>query len=144
MIFEGKILEVIDGHTVLIVDQLNDEFYCRIFGIKAPELKQKYGPEARSFLSNLVLGQGVVGYLVVSGDVDASTADTQMLDTQFYVESCEITIKEGVLDLAEAMVSAGLARWDENQAHYRTDLNRLQKKAKAARIGLWATEAVSE
>jgi len=50
----GKVIEVVDGDTVTILDDQQKQHIIRLAGIDAPELNQDHGKKARKFLSELV------------------------------------------------------------------------------------------
>ena len=57
----GKVVAVIDGDTVTVLDELDKaKFRIRLYGIDAPEKRQRFGTEARDHLSGLVLKKPVI------------------------------------------------------------------------------------
>lgn len=55
MFLNPKVFRVIDGDTV----ELSDKRKVRLYGVDAPEKKQKYGMEAKEKLEHLALGKRV-------------------------------------------------------------------------------------
>lgn len=55
----GRIIRVVDGDTVVLQDERRDIYKIRLAGIDAPESRQSFGPEAKTFLRRLVLGKQV-------------------------------------------------------------------------------------
>lgn len=56
---KGKVIEVIDGNTLIV--QSDDETFYKVvlFGIDCPELSQKYGDKAKKCLEKLALKKDV-------------------------------------------------------------------------------------
>lgn len=58
--FEGKVLQVLDGETLLVFDTLHQvQHTVRLANIDAPEPGQAYGTESRQHLAELVAGASV-------------------------------------------------------------------------------------
>ena len=57
--FEGKVVRVSDGDTIVVLTQDKEQIKVRLNGIDAPEKKQSFGRQSTKFLSNLVVGRTV-------------------------------------------------------------------------------------
>ena len=57
--FEGKVVKVIDGDTVQVLDNQNANIRVRLYGIDAPESKQSWGKKSKQALSSAVAGKTV-------------------------------------------------------------------------------------
>lgn len=55
----GKVVKIIDGDTIHILDSSKRRHKIRLFGIDAPEKKQAYGNRAKNYLSGLIAGRVV-------------------------------------------------------------------------------------
>ncbi len=55
----GKVIKVIDGDTITILDANKEQFKIRLSGIDAPEKKQAFGNVSKQSLSELVAGKVV-------------------------------------------------------------------------------------
>lgn len=55
VLLEGTIIAVSDGDSVTFLDEDNKKVKIRLYGIDAPEIKQKYGREAKNYLSERIL-----------------------------------------------------------------------------------------
>jgi endonuclease YncB( thermonuclease family) len=129
-LISGMVFRVSDGDTITIKNDINEDYTkCRLYGIDAPEKSQPYGPEAKRFLSQMVLGRDIQ-YRVVSKDVYGRAV-------------CIVITTDEVpnLEINEHMVRSGLA-WayvqylkkdKETLKRYST----LQEEAMKSRIGLW-------
>jgi endonuclease YncB( thermonuclease family) len=62
-LLHGKVVRVIDGDTVVILDQNNEQHKIRLQGIDAPERKQAFGKKSTKFLADAIAGKNVdVGF----------------------------------------------------------------------------------
>lgn len=55
----GRVIKVIDGDTITILDANKEQFKIRLSGIDAPERKQAFGNVSKQSLSELVAGKVV-------------------------------------------------------------------------------------
>ena len=55
----GKVVRVIDGDTVVVLDQNDEQHKIRLQGIDAPERKQAFGKKSKIFLSDSISGKNV-------------------------------------------------------------------------------------
>jgi endonuclease YncB( thermonuclease family) len=55
----GKVISVVDGDTITILDTNNQKLVIRLEGIDAPELNQEFGSRSKQSLSDLVNGKTV-------------------------------------------------------------------------------------
>lgn len=58
-VVSGKVVRVIDGDTIVILDSTNGQHRVRLVGIDAPEKKQAFSEEAKKLLSDIVFGKVV-------------------------------------------------------------------------------------
>lgn len=65
--FEAKVMKVIDGDTIKVVDRDFQTLGIQLNGVDAPELKQDFGPEARDALAKR-LHEKVVRIVIASRD----------------------------------------------------------------------------
>lgn len=123
----GRVVKVIDGDTVTLLDASKIQHKIRLAGIDAPESKQPYGQKSKEALSALVAGQQV-------------EVDWHKRDRYGRVVS---KIIAGVRDVNLAQVRAGMAWWYRKYANEQSPVDqRLYKdaeaKAKQASVGLWS------
>lgn len=57
--FKARVVGVIDGDTIRVLDANNNLFVVRLAGIDAPESRQEFGTKAKYNLSNLIFGKEV-------------------------------------------------------------------------------------
>lgn len=56
---QGRVVEIIDGDTFVLLDEAHDETHIRLLGIDAPEKSQPFGDQATRHLSSLIFGEEV-------------------------------------------------------------------------------------
>ena len=57
--FTGKVVEVIDGDSMIVVDDKQERHLVRLAGADAPEQNQDFGKRSKKFLSEMVLDKAV-------------------------------------------------------------------------------------
>jgi micrococcal nuclease len=120
---EGQVVAITDGDTIKVLrDQ--KQYKIRLNGIDAPEKAQAFGQKSKAYLSSLVFGKNV-SVIVRDTDRYGRYVGDVMLDGR---------------SANAAMVAAGLAWF---YAAYSKDqsLARLEREARAQRLGLWADTA---
>ena len=126
----GRVVRVMDGDTVVLLDSDKAEHKIRLAGIDAPETGQEFGTKAKQHLLALVGG-------------DPVTVAWQKRDK--YGRIVGKLIRDGT-DVNLAMVRAGFAWWYQKYANEQAPVDRVlyaaaEGKAKAERLGLWADKA---
>ena len=58
-ILTGKVIRVVDGDTVYVLDEKKKQHNIRLAGIDAPERGQPYGKAATKYLKELITGKNV-------------------------------------------------------------------------------------
>lgn len=116
--FEVRVSRVIDGDTLEFRNEDNKRVRVRIFGIDAPELKQKFGRESKMRLASLVQGRRVV---IVLKNKDKYGRLVAML-------------KLDAKDVGREMVRQGWAWADD---YFTRIYAGEQKEARAEKRGLW-------
>lgn len=118
----GRVVGVLDGDTITVLDAAKVEHRIRLYGIDAPESTQDYGAKAKLALSSLVFGKEVQ-VVVRAGDRYGRTVG-QVYSGDTYAN--------------RVMVENGMAWWYEHDAPQDTDVKDAEQKAKEAKLGLWA------
>ena len=59
-VISGKVIKVVDGDTITILDFQNRQTKIRLYGIDAPEKAQDFGNPSKEYLANLVAGKDIV------------------------------------------------------------------------------------
>ena len=117
----GTCKRVVDGDTFI----LNDDTTVQIWGIDAPELKQNFGQEARTWLQNAI-GQKGVKLRIHLRPHPRTGVHSEQPETHL---QCEHTL----------MVKAGMAWFDDYNAPEAGLVDEMEK-ARKAKKGLWADE----
>jgi endonuclease YncB( thermonuclease family) len=125
---EGRVIDVVAGDTITVLDGNNQEYRIRLAGIEAPEPKHDFGQKAKENLSTLVLGK-TVQVNIQKTDDEGITTGRVLLD---------------VKDINLEQVKAGLARYDRDDAAEQTKhVSQLyadaETTAKKTGLGLWSS-----
>src|SRR6478736_5467353 len=62
----GKVVSVIDGNTLQVIDDAKETYKILLHGIDCPELEQEYGAKAKKLLEKLVLEKEVQVKIVLA------------------------------------------------------------------------------
>ena len=121
---EGKVKRVIDGDSILVVDDKDVEYEAQLEGIDAPEMKQDFGKESTNALTKMLKDQKV--------KLTWKSKDTyERLLAQVHVEDKHINVE---------MIRSGMA-WHFKRYNKSEELAKLESEAKKAKKGLWAQES---
>lgn len=124
--FKAKVVGVVDGDTVTVLDKDYRQITIRLAGIDAPEKKQDFGQSAKEFLAKLIFEKKVT-ILATKKDRYGRTVGKILLDGK---------------DINLAMIEAGLA-WhykeyeDEQTESDRELYSNAEKSSRLKLSGLW-------
>lgn len=125
--FPGKVVSIIDGDTVVVLDTAHKQHRIRLAGIDAPEKGQAFGSRAKDYLGSLV-HERQVEVLDAKVDVYGRTVSRLLVSGQ---------------DVSLAMVKAGMS-WhfkkyeNEQSLQDRLAYRAAEDSARKSRLGLWA------
>ena len=119
---QGRIVRVIDGDTLSLLDASRVEHRLRLASIDAPEKAQAFGARAKQALSDKCFGK----------EARATITDHDRYGREVARVSCEGT------DAAEAMVRMGMAWVFRRYAQSSSPLYTVENEAHEARRGLWS------
>jgi micrococcal nuclease len=124
---QGRVVRIVDGDTLVVLDASKVQHKIRLSGIDAPESGQGWGTRAKQHLSSLAGGKDV--------DVEIKTQDK-------YGRTVGKIIADDQ-DVNLAMVRAGMAWWYRKYAKDQSAQDRVlyataESTARKARTGLWA------
>ena len=119
--FNAMVVRVLDGDTIHIKDEQGARQKIRLFGIDAPELRQRDGAASGRYLASRIGGQVVQ---VAPYDVDQYGRQVAMIYDEYGQ------------NMNEEMVRLGLA-WVYRKYAKNPTWNALEAVAKEAGIGLW-------
>ena len=123
----GRVIDVINGDTILLQDSQNIRHRIYLFGIDAPELGQTNGQEARAYLDRLLFARTYQAKVVFSkrtkaGNIIGTVYAAELNSTQF-------------ADINGMMVMAGYAWASQRDGkRYRA----IEDIARHRKVGLWA------
>lgn len=117
-----KVVAVLDGDTIIVINQDKQETRIRLFGIDCPEKSQDFGQKAKQFTSELCFQKMVV---IQSHGIDK------------YGRTLGDVLLPGGKVLNQELVRVGLA-W--HYKHYSNDplLAKLEVVAREKKLGLWS------
>ena len=124
--FDGKVVGVTDGDTILVLDSQHMQHKVRLAGIDAPESKQAFGGRSRTNLADLVFGKAVI--------IEYTKHDR-------YGRVVGKVLWNGI-DVDLQQIESGLA-WHykqyakEQSSEDRQRYAKAEDKARAAHLGLW-------
>lgn len=136
--FDGRVVGVIDGDTLQVVDASRRQHTIRLAGVAAPLRTQAFGQTSRSSLSALVFNREVS----IVGDHQArdghSVARVLAADPNCNVPACPKFHDVGLMQ-----IGAGMAWWypadaDRLSPAERENYTAAEFNAKLQRLGLWA------
>ena len=116
----GKVIRVSDGDTILIQSG-SQKIRVRMYGIGAPELKQKYGEESKKYLEKRIMDKNV--------DIKVINQD------QYGRKVGKVFYKNKDINLE--MLETGNAWFYEYHAKHEKDYRKAFKNAKEQKLGLW-------
>jgi endonuclease YncB( thermonuclease family) len=118
----GRVVGVLDGDSILVLDSAGHETTVRLFGIDAPEKGQPHADRARSALTARLRKQ-TVGVVVQDEDRYGRSVGT------VYLKGDNINL---------AMVERGHAWWYRKYAPHERLLEVAERRARADALGLWS------
>lgn len=124
----AKVVGIVDGDTITVVDESNRSAEVRLQGIDAPEHGQALAPASQAHLSHLVFGKQV---------------ELDCINDQSYGRIvCKVLLPNGE-DVDLAQVKEGLAWHYKQYAFSQSTVDRqayaaAEDAARQARLGLWS------
>lgn len=122
----GTVVSVTDGDTcsIAVENAKKETVKIRLYGIDAPELKQDYGLEAKSYLSSLILTKNVIAEII---NVD-----------RYGRKVCTILADNENVNLK--MVKDGYAWHYLEYAKNNKELKNAEQLARLNKCGLWKSD----
>jgi micrococcal nuclease len=120
--FSGPVVSVLDGDTIEVLYNKRSE-RIRLSGIDCPEKGQAFGKRAKQAASALVFGKQVMLQIHGTDKYGRTLADVLLMDGR---------------NINRELVKAGWCWWYQKYAPKDTELERLEKAARNAKLGLWA------
>ncbi len=117
----GKVISVLDGDSIDILDPSQSKIRIRFYGIDAPETGQPFSRNAKQFVSSLAGGKVVE---VIQRDKDRY----ERIIGDVYIDGRR---------LSEELVKAGLAWHYIKYAPHDRELADAESRARQSQVGLW-------
>jgi endonuclease YncB( thermonuclease family) len=125
--FKARVANVVDGDSLVVVNEHNTETQMILEGIDAPEPKQEYGNEATKELQDMVLNRELD--VLITGKDNYGRKIGVLLD--------------GSANINLLMVDAGFA-WHLSKYSTSADLAKAEQAARKEKRGLWSTKNLPE
>ena len=119
--FNGKVVKITDGDTIVVLIEGNQQVKIRLEGIDCPESNQDFGNRAKQAVSDLCFGKEVV--IQKSGEDKYGR-------TLGYVFVGDVNVNKELL-------KQGLA-WHYKYFNKDEELAKLEQEARNKKIGLWS------
>ena len=134
--FNAKVVKIIDGDTIDVLDGNNQKLRIRLLGIDAPELKQYFGYESSFYLNKILNGKFVTIF---------SSPDKNKPYTLGYYKRIIGKVVLNGKDINLEMIKKGMAwhfkKYKKNQPiGERHSYNIAENEAREKKIGLWFEE----
>ena len=117
---DGYVVKVSDGDSFMI-KSYGKKIRVRMYGIDAPELKQRYGKEAKKYLEDLILGKKVELKVLYEDRYKRKIA-------RVYCDDREINLE---------MLRSGNVWFYEYHAKNEKEYRKVYEEAKKEKRGLW-------
>lgn len=132
MVFQAKVIDVIDGSTVVVESQSKTKFVVKCQATAVPQLTEPYADASRQRLSNIVLKQ------IVAVEYIDRNKHGQLIGTIFLNGD----------DVCLNQIAAGLARFDPQAPNSLKSARRelyasSEQHARTNGTGVWTTAAVA-
>lgn len=121
---EGKTKKVIDGDSLVVIDDEGKESEIQLDGIDAPEFKQAFGKDATKVLEKLVANKKVTVKWTAKDNYDRILG-------KVYVEETFVNLE---------MLKKGAA-WHFKRYNKDEILAKAEEEAKSEKVGLWKDDA---
>lgn len=125
--FEGKVVGVSDGDTIIVLDSKKTQHKIRVSGIDAPEKGQDFGNKSKEFLSDLVYGKTV------------NFPDSKLDRYGRTVSRVLVNNNDAGLEQIKAGMAWHYKKYEIEQSPAdRVSYSAAEIKARDARVGLWS------
>lgn len=118
---DGYVVKVSDGDS-FFMKQNGKKIRVRMYGIDAPELKQKHGKESKKYLEELILGKKIELKVLYEDNYGRKVSKVYYRDREINLE----------------MLRSGNAWFYEYHAKKEKEYRKAYEKAKREKIGIWS------
>ena len=85
--WQGKVIRIVDGDTIVVLNNQNQQVKIRLYGIDTPEKRQAFGQKAKQFTANLVC--------FTCGQKRYCSQMTSCEEAKFYLDVCGLKRLDG-------------------------------------------------
>ena len=134
--FTAKVINVIDGDTIDVLNDNNQKLRIRLLGIDTPEPKQHFGSESSFYLNKILNGSSVV--------IISSPEKNKPYTLGYYKRIIGKVVMNG-RDINLEMIKKGMAwhfkKYKKSQPiEDRYSYNDAENEAREKNIGLWSED----
>ena len=126
--YRAKVVRIVDGDTLVVLNDANEQIKIRLEGIDTPEQGQPFGSKSKEKLSELTFGKTVVV---------AVTGTDFFKRTLGYIEIPIHTFAVDPINANAELIRYGLA-WHYIKYNKSPELAELEQSAHDAKLGLWS------
>jgi len=131
---KGKVVQVINGDTIIMSSADRKRLLVHLVGIKAPSLKQRFGRDAQQLLESIVGGKKVEVW--VPPDSILKHRRAKKITGVVYLPGANMQ------DASLSLIRAGMVRHKESQPYSMSNYTeclyeKAEAEARADRRGLW-------
>jgi endonuclease YncB( thermonuclease family) len=119
--FDGKVIGIVDGDTIIVLNENNEQIKIRLEGIDCPESNQDFGNRAKQEVSGLCFKKNV--HVIQSG----TDRYGRMLANIYLNDLC----------INKELLKRGMA-WHFKKYNSDAELAKLEIEARKEKIGLWS------
>ena len=121
--YNAEVIRVVDGDTIHVRNAEGERKKIRLYGIDAPEMKQRYGAKAGRYLASRIGGE---------------FATIEVVDTDQYDRQVALVFDAKMANLNQEMIAMGFAwAYRKYLTENYTDWVTIESKAKEKKYGLW-------
>ena len=125
--YRAKVVRIVDGDTLVVLNDANEQIKIRLEGIDTPEPGQPFGSKSKEKLSELTFGKTVVV---------AVTGTDFFKRTLGYIEIPIHTFAVDPINANAELIRYGFA-WHYKSYNSSPELAEFETAARTAKIGLW-------
>lgn len=138
---DGRVVAVVDGDTVKVIDDSQHQVTIRLAGIDAPEKTQAFGQKSKISLAALVFNRDVTVQGEKTDRYGRTVAKLLTADPDCNDSACPKYHDVGLMQIQQ-----GMAWWyrkyaKEQEPKDRADYEIAETMAKMKRLGLWSDKS---
>lgn len=132
--FKAKVVDVIDGNTLVVKSKDSKRKVIHMVGLSAPDIKTPFGIASKEHLTGLVLGKDIEVWLI--------STNSQTATNRAATGIVKIPVLDW-LDINLEQIKAGLAQYKDfgpytQDARDRCLYEKAETEARVGKMGIWA------